>query len=701
MIRVVAFLLIFAVAAGCSGPVKMAHERDDEFVSKVSRVAKTRGPNTPDWVQGKGHPRFPQSRYLVGVGFSEINWVSANASAQSNLAKTLKVKIRSKMVDVSTTEQQYVESVIETEVDTVLEGVEIKDGWEDQAKNVYYSLAILDRKLAAATIRSQIGEIESRLPKLISEGKKNEAAGDLIGALSHYFSGYRISPPLAPLKSAYRVITRSLDTPGTSSLGTGDFAFRIDDVVQNLTLSYFSGDKQVVKSIGELPEPLVVKVNFKGKPVQGIPVVFKFERGDGELEAKKVSNADGKTETSVHNILALHEKKHRISARFDYGQLASQFNSKPNEGFLDPLNSEKVLFHYFIKTPEWGSEKSFAWKKGITGMVNQIIRNISPGGNPKVGIVEFKDLRLNRILPFSRILEEDFKTILIQAENLTVKEVPEPEEDQTPYDLAQRAGVDFYISGSYRMERQGLEIRGQLTETSSGYIFSSAQVQIARNEIYPDDLNELIPSVSPGKLSKPADGYDANLEKLIFTRPSDSSFKIKVWTKKSDYRIGDTITFKVESEKDCYLTLLHIDSSGNANVIFPNKYRRNNFLKTGKVYIIPSPEYGFKINVEGPPGLERIIALATLTPGAPIDLNLEKGFYRIERGTNRGTRDIKIIADRFSTDKASTWAQAYTEVFIYEKEKVYFRGSRQIPLVSKPKKPKDMIGTFGSKLKVD
>jgi TolB-like protein len=418
------------------------------------------------------------------------------------------------------------------------------------------------------------------------------------------------------------------------------------------------------------------------------------------LEAKKVSNADGKTETSVHNILALHEKKHRISARFDYGQLASQFNSKPNEGFLDPLNSEKVLFHYFIKTPEWGSEKSFAWKKGITGMVNQIIRNISPGGNPKVGIVEFKDLRLNRILPFSRILEEDFKTILIQAENLTVKEVPEPEEDQTPYDLAQRAGVDFYISGSYRMERQGLEIRGQLTETSSGYIFSSAQVQIARNEIYPDDLNELIPSVSPGKLSKPADGYDANLEKLIFTRPSDSSFKIKVWTKKSDYRIGDTITFKVESEKDCYLTLLHIDSSGNATVIFPNKYRRNNFLKTRKVYIIPSPGYG-KIDVEGPPGLERIIALATLTPGAPIDLNPEKGFYRIERGTNRGTRDIKIIADRFSTDKASTWAQAYTEVFIYEKEKVYSRGSRQIPLPSKPKKPKDTIGTFGSKLKMD
>ena len=699
MIRVVAFLLIFALGAGCSGSVKMAHEKADEVASKVSRVGETRSPKSPDWVQGKGHPRFPQARYLVGVGVSEINWVSANASAQSNLAKTLKVKIYSKSTDHFSTTQQYVESVIKTEVDTILEGVEIKDGWEDQTRNIYYSFAVLDRNLAAATIRSQIGEIESRLPKLISEGKKNEAAGDLMGALSHYFSGYRSSSPLAPLKSAYRVITR-LDSPGTSSLGTGDFAFRIDDVVQNLTLSYISGDRQVVKSMGELPEPLVLKVDFKGKPVKGIPVVFKFERGDGQLEAKKVSSAVGRIETSVHNILALHEKKHRISAQFDYKQFASQFNFKPKEGFLDPLKSEKVLFHYFIKTPEWGSKKSVAWKKGIEGMVNQIIRNIPPGENPKIGIVNFKDLRSNRIIPFSRILEEDFKTILIQAENLTVKEVPEPEEDQSPYDLAQRAGVDFYISGSYRMERQGLEIRGQLTETSSGHIFSSAQVQIAKNEIYPDDLNELRTSVSPEKISKPADVYDANLQKLIFTRPSDSSFKIKVRTEKSDYQIGDTITFKVESEKDSYLTLLHIDSSKNATVLFPNKYRRNNFVKTGKVYTIPSPEDGFKIDVEGPPGLERIIALATLSPGAPIDLNLEKAFHSIERGTTRGTRDIKIIANRFSTDNASTWAQAYTEVFIYEKGKVYFRGSRQIPLVSKPKKPKDMIGTFGKEEKL-
>ena len=36
-----------------------------------------------------------------------------------------------------------------------------------------------------------------------------------------------------------------------------------------------------------------------------------------------------------------------------------------------------------------------------------------------------------------------------------------------------------------------------------------------------------------------------------------------------------------------------------------------------------------------------------------------------------------------------------------EKEKVYYRGSREVPLILKPKKPIDMIGTFGKEEKLE
>ena len=47
----------------------------------------------PDWISGKGHSDYPQTLYLVGVGVSNKNSVSANDSARLNLAKNLKVKI--------------------------------------------------------------------------------------------------------------------------------------------------------------------------------------------------------------------------------------------------------------------------------------------------------------------------------------------------------------------------------------------------------------------------------------------------------------------------------------------------------------------------------------------------------------------------------------------------------------------------------
>jgi len=699
MIRPAVFLVIFATLSGCAGWSGAVRGADPAPVAAAAQTDKPRPPKPPAWVIGKGHPAFSANRYLTGVGVSGKNAVSANESARSELAKSLKVKIRSVMRDVSTEENTRLRLVLETQVDTILEGVDIKDGWYDPAKKVYYSFAVLRRELAAAAVRDRVAAIEARLPEIMSQGRKHEAAGEVVDALSHYLSGYRAAAPLLPLKSAWRVITRSSEAPAADSLSAGDFASRIGEVVHGLNLSVVSGDGQVVKSIGGLRQPLAVRVNFKAKPAQGIPVVFQFEQGAGELETKKVSGADGRATTTVHNILALEEKNHRISARFDYGRIASRLQLGPEEKFLAPLRGVKAVFNYSIKTPEWGPGKTLAWKKGVTDLVNQVIRNIPPGGSPTVGITGFKDLRLNRIVPFSRILREDFKTILVQAENLTVKEVPLPAAGQLPQKLAKSAGLDFYISGSYRMERRGLELRAQLAETATGHILSSARARIARSEIYPGDLAELENPALPGTPSS-GGGYDADLNKLIFARPPHPAFNVKVWVDQTDYRVGDTITFNIQSDRDCYLTLLDIGSSGDVTVIFPNKYRQNNFVKAGTVYQIPGPGYGFKFDIQGPPGLERIKAVATLTPGAPIELDLEKGFHSIERGTTRGNRDIKVMADRFSADKNSAWTQAYTEIFIYGKE-TYFRGSRKVPLVLKPKKPIDMLGTLGREEKLE
>ncbi|HIA11612.1 MAG TPA: hypothetical protein EYN69_06010, partial [Flavobacteriales bacterium] len=342
--------LILIMVSGCAGGLKGwgLGEPTPEEVKPPSSPP-------PDWVLGKGHPRFPQARYLIGVGISDTNAVSARESARSNLAKNLKVKIRSTMVDVATTEQTYIESVIETEVDTVVEGVEIKDGWLDQDKGVYYSLAIVERSLAASSIQDRISTIEAVLQRNLNEGVEAENKVDVKSALSHYLSGYQKAPTLSPLKSALYVITRSRKNSKTQNTSAGEFESRIKDIVHNLNLAKVSGDHQIVKTQKGLTEPLVAKVYLlKGGdqiPVSNIPVVFNYEAGQGELEEEKTSGSDGTVQSTIYKISSYEEANHVIAVRLNYSRIRSNFNGDFVEKLLSPLKNRKATFNYAIQTP--------------------------------------------------------------------------------------------------------------------------------------------------------------------------------------------------------------------------------------------------------------------------------------------------------------------------------------------------------------
>mgnify|MGYP002817753149 CR=1 FL=1 len=735
-----------ALVSGCAGGITAAYKKDATQAPPV--VVKPLAVTPPDWVLGRGHPKYPLSQYIVGVGISDKSSVSANESSRSELAKSLKVKIKSKIKDYSDNEGTLVQRLIETEVNTILEGVEIKDGWYDSSKKVYYSFTALDRSLAAAGILGRIKEIESLHGKHLREGSEAEERGDVTGALSHYLSSYHNTSGLPSLQSALRVITREAqpvhlsDTqriPGNTALE------RINSITQNLRLNTVSGDNQVVKTYKGISEPLVVEVYLEktGRkiPLSNIPVVFRFEKGGGQMDFEKVSDANGRVQTTIHKIDSFDETNHVIAAKLNYQTLTSNLGPSSKD-LLSPLKHMKVFFNYSIDTPKWASDKSQVWKRGITNLVNQIIQNIPPGGNPKVGVIGFKDLRHDTITPFNEILKEDFETVLVQAQNLTVKETIKPKE-KNHEETAKEQALDFYINGSYRLENRGLEIRARLVETRTRHILSSGDISIEKSEINAEDLVFL---TGEGRNpSSPAEVYAENLETLIASKPEITTFNIKVWTnkdeddlsnaidelaaiksqlyalesgmserdafgkpqaekirelrnkmqvlledrgKRNEYQVGEKVIFHVKSDRDAYLTLLDISSNGDVTVIFPNAYHEDNFLRGERTYQIPTQVYG-------PAGLERIKAVATLERGTPIDFDFSRGFHRIKHGDPRSTRDIKALANEFSAKKRSGWAEASSEIYIFEKGKTYYRGSRKVPIVKQPEKPKDILGTLG------
>jgi TolB-like protein len=684
-------LLIMAVIFGCAGVLKELEAAQWEINLKPS--------TPPDWVFGKEHPRFSQNSYLVGVGFSEKNAVSANESARSNLAKNLKVKIRSTMVDASTTEQTYVKSVIETEVDTVLEGIEIKDGWYDTIKGVYYSLAILERSLAVTIIKDRISKIESALHRNLKEGIEAETRVDLVTALSHFLTGYQKAPTRSPLINALHVITRSPENFDSQNINANEFKSRINGIVNNLNLATVSGDRQIAKTQRGVANPLIAKVYLlkEGKqiPVPNIPVIFNYETGHGELEKEKISASDGTVKTKIHKVSSYAEANHAISVKLDYSRIYSNFNGAFVEKLLAPMKNKRAVFYYAIQTPKWVANKPQAWQEGIIDLSNQLISNIPPEEKPLLGVMPFKDLRYDRVTHFSRILNEDIKTILAQSEGLILKEINN-NDDQLPGEIAKANGLDYYVTGSYRLEKTGLEVRSRLIVTQTKNIQSSANILIKPKELNPEDFASIDTNAGRFESVQMKNNYQEQLEKLVAAKPDKTSFNVKTWTDKKEYEINEKIVFYVKAEKSGFLTLLDVGSSGNITVIFPNKYNRDNFIRAGVTYQIPSPNYGFDFGVQGPAGLERIKAIVTLNNIPLLKLDLDKGFHSVKKDMTGATKSIETLSKQINSVDSLSWAEGYSEIFIFKKDETYIRGSRKIQILEKPKKPIDMIGTMGN-----
>ena len=165
-------------------------------------------------------------------------------------------------------------------------------------------------------------------------------------------------------------------------------------------------------------------------------------------------------------------------------------------------------------------------------------------------------------------------------------------------------------------------------------------------------------------------------EKLSGIKQVKSTFKIELWTAKSTegikgirdikilarrYRIGDKIVVHFRSDRDCYLTLFNIGTSGKLTVLFPNYLFQNNFITANKIYAIPGDEYRFDYLLSGPPGAERIKAIATTSKRNFLDFEFSKAefFHAVE--SDIASRDISIIAKKMEEVPVDSWAEAMCE----------------------------------------
>jgi hypothetical protein len=110
-------------------------------------------------------------------------------------------------------------------------------------------------------------------------------------------------------------------------------------------------------------------------------------------------------------------------------------------------------------------------------------------------------------------------------------------------------------------------------------------------------------------------------------RPSQQPY-VEVWLNKhngSVYHPGQIVRVYFQTSWDCYVTVYNIDAEGFVHVLYP-KYDDQTWVESGRIYEIPDPSDDYDLVVDGPKGIEYVVAVASEFP-----LNL-RAIYDIEDG---------------------------------------------------------------------
>tara|TARA_Y100001960_G_scaffold328504_1_gene417431 strand:- start:5579 stop:7747 length:2169 start_codon:yes stop_codon:yes gene_type:complete len=705
--NIIFLIMVCSIFFACAGGPASQQKKSIAFQNNLNSVIP------PEWVLGKEHPSFPMVNYVVGRGKSRESSVSAAENARMDLAKTIKVSIRSKILDYSTNGFTQVESVIKSEVDAVLEGVEIRDGWFDETTKNYYAYAVMNREMASQSIKNRMKLLAERLNWLLDDGDGAMRKNNIVSALSSYSSGYIDASNLQSLKAMLNVIGRRLEENSKEFDAPKKLTFesKAKNIVNNISIMDISGNKQKVK-VSSLPaEPLILKLFLhKGSsmiPLKGVPVKFKYINGDGFLDEEVLTDGRGIAQSVVRKIISYNKRNHRISAGIDLKKIVEGRNKSSSQEFLGRIKNIKTEFIINIEKTKFSSTQSGLLRQEILHLAKQIIHNINPNSNHVLGIFNFRDFYAGKSTStLSKVIREELEETLSMVDGLTVREMDyRNHQNSNKNKIALDNYLDVYVVGGYRLVGDSIEIRARLLEAVTNNILGSGKVVVRKQDIGSSNIQFVENDKSFLSQDNKNESYDELKEILVDLKSKDPSFKLKLSTDKIEYRVGEKLNFFIETSMSCYLTLLDFSPDGIITVLFPNGNQKNNKILPGKIHKIPpnipsEKSKAFSLMIQEPSGLDRIKAFCHLEEPSPLKLSINNrmDYHTIRPDTTQGNNDLKRLIEEFIANNPNKWAEAYNEIYIFDKGVTYMRGKKSIPIIEKPDKPKDMIGTFGNEL---
>jgi hypothetical protein len=190
----------------------------------------------PRWYTQRGHPDYPDSAYLLGVGSAELPGKpagealqQAQAAAVADILAQFKSRVRlevtnfiqqSLQVRGDKEEARLFQSgaiAVSSSVEGTLRGVSVADRYHDPERGFACVLAVLERKAYARQLAEELAAIEERVRGRLDEGRRREEEGDFFRAYRRHREAEDLLVAGADLKARMRYADPSQPLPESAA----------------------------------------------------------------------------------------------------------------------------------------------------------------------------------------------------------------------------------------------------------------------------------------------------------------------------------------------------------------------------------------------------------------------------------------------------------------------------------------------------
>jgi hypothetical protein len=137
---------------------------------------------------------------------------------------------------------------------------------------------------------------------------------------------------------------------------------------------------------------------------------------------------------------------------------------------------------------------------------------------------------------------------------------------------------------------------------------------------------------------------------------SEPAAQFKLWTDKTQRKIGETVKVSFQANRAGYVTLVNVGTSGKITILYPNAYTPNHAVKAGQTYSVPGADDPYELTLGGPEGVELVYALFTTGPTRFVEENLTKdsAFAPVNEKAEAITRDINLTVKKIPLKEQAT-----------------------------------------------